>query len=182
MMHHRAQIERWPLLRPFRIARGSKNEAIVVTVEISDGRHTGRGECCPYPRYGETPERILAALQSIDATTLLETDAAKCPLLSAAERCLPAVPAMRSIARCGIWKPNKPGSLSGDLPVCRHPLRLTTCFTLSLDTPDAMAADARAHSACPILKLKLGDSARDAECMMAVREARPEAQSGLRCQ
>ncbi|MFZ0526456.1 MAG: dipeptide epimerase, partial [Xanthobacteraceae bacterium] len=47
-----AKIERWPLANPFTISRGSKTEAVVVTVELREAGHRGRGECVPYARYG----------------------------------------------------------------------------------------------------------------------------------
>jgi L-alanine-DL-glutamate epimerase-like enolase superfamily enzyme len=53
-----------------------------------------------------------------------------------------------------------------------HPV--VTAFTLSLDTPDAMAAKARAVPQLPLLKLKLG-GAGDIARMEAVRHARPDA-------
>src|SRR2546430_460281 len=60
-----ARIERWPIAGAFTISRGAKTEAVTVVAEISHGGHTGRGECVPYPRYGETPEATLAALQAM---------------------------------------------------------------------------------------------------------------------
>src|SRR3974390_742984 len=54
-----ARIERRPLAQAFTISRGSKTEAVVVVAEVSDGVHAGRGECVPYPRYGETPDGTL---------------------------------------------------------------------------------------------------------------------------
>src|SRR5207248_740515 len=60
-----ARIEHWPLGQAFTISRGSKTEAIVVVAEVSDGVHTGRGECVPYPRYGETPEATLAQIMAM---------------------------------------------------------------------------------------------------------------------
>ena len=60
-----ASIERWPIAGSFTISRGAKTEAVTVVAEVSRGSHTGRGECVPYPRYGETPEATLAALLSM---------------------------------------------------------------------------------------------------------------------
>jgi L-alanine-DL-glutamate epimerase-like enolase superfamily enzyme len=60
-----AQIERWPIAGSFTISRGAKTEAVTVVAEVSHGGLTGRGECVPYPRYGETPEATLAALQAM---------------------------------------------------------------------------------------------------------------------
>src|ERR1700737_4663516 len=60
-----ARIERWPIAGSFTISRGAKTQAVTVVFEVSHGGHTGRGECVPYPRYGETPEATLAALQAM---------------------------------------------------------------------------------------------------------------------
>src|SRR5258708_33137110 len=49
----------------FTISRGAKTEAVVVVAELRRGDQSGRGECVPYPRYGETPEETLKALQAI---------------------------------------------------------------------------------------------------------------------
>src|ERR1700694_4073713 len=59
------RIERWPLAGAFTISRGSKTEAVVVVTELNDGTHRGRGECVPYARYGETPDRIAAAIEAM---------------------------------------------------------------------------------------------------------------------
>jgi L-alanine-DL-glutamate epimerase-like enolase superfamily enzyme len=59
------RIERWPLTGAFTISRGSKTEAVVVVVELSDGNHRGRGECVPYARYGETPDAVVAAIEAM---------------------------------------------------------------------------------------------------------------------
>src|SRR3981081_1469937 len=60
-----ARIERWPIAGSFTISRGAKTEAVTVVAEVSRGGLTGRGECVPYPRYAETPEATLAALQAM---------------------------------------------------------------------------------------------------------------------
>src|SRR5260370_2641455 len=60
-----ARIERWPIAGSFTISRGAKTEAVTVVAEVSHGGHTGRGECVPYPRYGETPDATLKALQAM---------------------------------------------------------------------------------------------------------------------
>ncbi len=48
--------ENFPIAGTFTISRGSKTEAKVVTVRLTDGVHMGQGECVPYARYGETVE------------------------------------------------------------------------------------------------------------------------------
>src|SRR5712672_2028469 len=56
------RIERWPIAGHFTISRGAKTEAVTVVAEVGHEGRTGRGECVPYPRSGETPEATLAAL------------------------------------------------------------------------------------------------------------------------
>ena len=48
--HLSVAVETFPVAGAFTIARGSRTEAVVVVATISDGIHTGRGECVPYPR------------------------------------------------------------------------------------------------------------------------------------
>ena len=60
-----ASIERWPIAGSFTISRGAKTEAVTVVATVATGDHTGRGECVPSPRYGETPEATLTALQAM---------------------------------------------------------------------------------------------------------------------
>src|SRR5690606_8620052 len=55
-----ATIETFPIAGLFTISRGSKTEAEVVTCAIEADGLTGRGECVPYRRYGETLEGVLA--------------------------------------------------------------------------------------------------------------------------
>ena len=58
----------WPIAGSFRIAHGSVSKVHVVLVEIKDGHITGRGECRPYARYGETPETVTAEIMKISGT------------------------------------------------------------------------------------------------------------------
>src|SRR4249920_2880161 len=60
-----ARIEYWPIAGSFSISRGAKTEAVTVVAEVRRGGLTGRGECVPYPRYGETPQATLAALEAM---------------------------------------------------------------------------------------------------------------------
>src|SRR3954464_6396685 len=57
--------ERWPIAGAFTIARGAKTEAQVVVAEIGDGSVSGRGECVPYARYGETVEGVARAIEAM---------------------------------------------------------------------------------------------------------------------
>src|SRR4051812_7420041 len=61
------RIERFPIAGAFTIARGSRTEAVVVVAELVQGSHRGRGECVPYARYSETPEGVVASLETMRA-------------------------------------------------------------------------------------------------------------------
>ena len=161
-----AEIERWPLASEFVISRGAKREAQVVVARVSDDRFTGRGECVPYPRYGQTPEATLAALKSVPAE-LLDRERL--------QRDWPP-DAARNALDCALWdlEAKRSGRSASELAGLT-PLRpLLTCYTISLDTPEAMAAAAKAVPQLPLLKLKLGQPGDD-ERMHAVRQARPDA-------
>ena len=51
------------LAQVFTISRGSRTEAKVLTVRITDDGVTGMGECVPYARYGETLESVTAEIK-----------------------------------------------------------------------------------------------------------------------
>ena len=76
--------ERWPIAGSFAISRGAKTEALVVVAELSDGHMTGRGECVPYARYGESVETVTTAIEALrdrlaTGLTRLELQAAMPP-------------------------------------------------------------------------------------------------------
>ncbi|QUD89982.1 N-acetyl-D-Glu racemase DgcA [Phenylobacterium montanum] len=164
-----AREERWPIAGAFTIARGSKTEARVLLVEIEAGGAVGRGESVPYHRYGETPEGSLAEIEAVRAAveagcdrgglqTLLPPGAARnaidCALWDL-EAKQTGVPAWRRAGLAG-WEP------------------VVTAYTLSLAAPEAMAAAARAASARPLLKLKIGGG-DDIDRIAAVRATAPAA-------
>ena len=71
------RIERYLLRSTFRISRGAKTHADVLTATITDGRHSGRGESVPYPRYGETAASVKALAAVNDLLDGLAKEAVK---------------------------------------------------------------------------------------------------------
>jgi L-alanine-DL-glutamate epimerase-like enolase superfamily enzyme len=162
------RIERWPISGSFVISRGAKTEATVVVAEISDGEVTGCGECVPYARYSETPESVVAAIESLGKAVEEGLDR------SGLQRKLPAG-AARNALDCALWDlaAKRAGKRAWELTGLPAPQPVTTAYTLSLDTPEAMAAAARAVK-YPLLKLKLG-ARGDVDRVISVRAARPDA-------
>ena len=160
-----ATAETWPIAGRFVISRGAKTEAHVIVATAGDGLVVGRGEAVPYARYGETIEAALAAIRT------LPTIGSRQDL----ERALPPG-AARNAVDCALWdfEAKRSGRRAHALAGLSEPQPVTTCYTLSLDEPEAMAERARAVRHLPILKLKLGGEG-DAARMAAVRAARPDA-------
>ena len=160
--------ESWPIAGGFTISRGTKTSAEVVVVTLEEGGAAGRGECVPYARYDETVESTIAALEAVRST--VERGLARDALAALEAK------AARNALDCALW--DLEAKLTG-MPVWRRagfaePRPLVTAYTLSLDTPAAMAASAAKAAARPLLKLKLG-AAGDAERLVAVRRAAPHA-------
>jgi L-alanine-DL-glutamate epimerase-like enolase superfamily enzyme len=159
-------VERFPIRGAFTIARGSKTEAVVVTAEIRDGGTVGRGECVPYARYGESVEGVAAAIDAMRAavTNGLDRDAL--------QQLMPAG-AARNAIDCALWdfEAKRSGRRAFEAAGVPAPSTILTAYTISLDTPEAMA-NAAARSGHDLLKLKLGTEG-DAARLTAIRAAAP---------
>ena len=162
--------ERFPIDGAFTISRGSKTEAEVISCTITEGENSGRGECVPYRRYGETVESVRRQIETASAAISAGIDRA---------RLLEAMPsgAARNAVDCALW--DLEAKISGIRVAERlggKPAPLETAFTLSLASPEAMAAQARQNASRPLLKVKIGGEG-DIARIRAVRQAAPA--SGL---
>ncbi len=159
--------ERWPIAGSFAISRGSKSEAVVVVAELSDGVHCGRGECVPYARYGETVEGVMAAISAMRPAVADGLDPA------GLREAMPAG-AARNALDCALWDfaAKRTGRPVNELLGEPAPRPLTTAYTISLGSPQAMAESAAKAKHRALLKIKLG-GVTDPERIMAVREAAP---------
>jgi len=165
-----ASIERWPIAGSFTISRGAKTEAVTVVATVSHGDHTGRGECVPYPRYGETPEATLAVLEAMQEAVSggLDRQALQAAMpAGAARNALDCALLDLEAKSCGqrVWT-----MLGRPAPRPR-----TTAFTISLGTPEAMATATAKAAHRPLLKIKLGGDG-DGERISAVRKAARESE------
>jgi L-alanine-DL-glutamate epimerase-like enolase superfamily enzyme len=168
MLTIEAEKEIWPLKEPFRISRGSRTEAQVVVVKVSDGAHTGRGECVPIARYNQSTDSVLAQIESIKAEKGLDR--------YILQTLLPAG-AARNALDCALW--DLEAKISGkrvwELANVPSVDEVETSFTISLDTAEKMSAAAKVSATSPILKLKLGGDSADIARVEAVRKAAPAA-------
>jgi L-alanine-DL-glutamate epimerase-like enolase superfamily enzyme len=166
------RIERWALANAFTISRGSKTEAVVVVAELSDGAHRGRGESVPYARYGETPDGVVAAIEAMRSALVAGLDR------STLQQAMPAG-AARNALDCAFWDltAKQTGRRVSDLAGLGVPEPLVTAYTISLASPEAMAAAAERAAARPLLKVKLGGGDdEDGKRIAAVRRFAPQAE------
>ncbi|TWG93811.1 L-alanine-DL-glutamate epimerase-like enolase superfamily enzyme [Mesorhizobium sp. J18] len=161
------EFERFPIAGKFTISRGSKTEAEVVTCIIRDGDCLGRGECVPYGRYDETLESVREEIEARRQD--VAEGAGREDLLS-----LMKPGAARNAIDCALWDLEaKLENAPAHLKACSTaPRPVTTAMTISLDTPDEMAAQARANAFRPLLKVKVGTD-NDIARIHAIRAAAP---------
>ncbi len=169
MMRLTVRAETWPIDGAFTISRGSKTAAEVVVAELhAAGGLTGRGECVPYGRYGETVAGVVAALRGLEpAVAAGLTRQALADLLPAG--------AARNALDCALWdlEAQQSGQPVWRLAGLPEPQPVETAETLSLDSAAAMAAKAATVTG-RLLKLKVG-GADVVERVAAVHAAAPHA-------
>ena len=154
------------LAEVFTISRGSRTKAQVLTVRITHGGVTGWGECVPYARYDETLDSVTAQITGLPAQLDRE----------ALYDLLPAG-AARNAVDCALWDlaAKQAGKRVWKLAGLAAPGPEITAYTLSLDTPEKMRAQAAKHAHRPLLKIKLG-TPDDMPRLEAVRAGAPNAE------
>ena len=162
------EAQRFEIAGSFKISRETRTHAQVVTVSIGEEGVSGRGECVPYPRYGESLETVQTQIEEI--SPLLKSGLSRIELLSA----IPAG-AARNAIDCALWdlEAKRSGHSAAQVAGLKALQPVTTAFTISVDTPETMAEKAAQAAHRPLLKVKLtglGDDVR----ILAVREAAPQ--------
>ena len=141
----------------------------MIVVTLSEDGFTGHGEAVPYSRYHETVPQCIASLEAARPAIEAGIDRLSVPSLN-----LPK--AAQNALDCALLDLE---SKKSNTPVWKiiglsEPTNTITAYTLSLDTPDAMAKAAAQATHYPLLKLKLGREG-DVERLDAIREAVPTA-------
>ena len=161
-----AKVEIFPLAQVFRISRGARTQAEVVTVIYEKDGIIGRGECVPYARYDETLESVTKQIEdlpdNIDKETLQET--------------LPPG-AARNAVDCALWdfECKKLDQRIWETANIQQPAKNITAYTISLDEPENMFKQAEKNSNRPLLKIKLG-TPNDMPRLEAVRKGAPNSE------
>ncbi len=163
-MRLEVQPETYPLARAFTISRGAKTEAGIVTVTAEADGCRGRGDCVPYPRYGETQDSVIDQIAALPEG-VDRGDVQRLMLPGAA----------RNAVDCALWdlEAKRIGRPVWEMAGLVPPVPIVTAFTLSLDTPEAMRDQAARNSGRPLLKIKLGGEG-DIARLEAVRQGAPK--------
>jgi L-Ala-D/L-Glu epimerase len=139
-------------------------------VTVGERNHVGRGEGVPLARYGQSIESVLAQIESIKSERNLDRHGL--------QELLPAG-AARNALDCAFWDLEAKASGKRVWELANIPMisEVETSFTISLDTPEKMAAAAKANENLPVLKLKLGGDNLDLVRVKAVRDSAPLARN-----
>lgn len=170
MRHVEIIAERWPITGTFRISRGAKTHAQTLMVRLHENGETGRGECVPYGRYGESLDSVTAQIEA--QRMALQNGLTRQELQS-----LMPAGAARNAVDCALW--DLQARQSG-MPVWQRadlarPQPVPTAFTIAIDTPAIMADKAKAAKAFALLKLKLAGDGLDIERLAAIKAVRGDA-------
>lgn len=160
--------DQWEMNSPFVTSQDSITHIETITVCLGSAGVCGRGEALGVDYLGETPETIMAQLEKVRSE--IEAGIG----LPEINQLLPPGGA-RNALDCALWDLKAKISGRRVWEILETPCKpVTTVYTLSMDTPQRMAAEALSHKNFPVLKLKLNQNLV-AESLQAIRTVRPDA-------
>ena len=143
------------LADPLRVSGYSFDTWEVVLATLDDGTHRGRGEASGIYFLGDDATHMRAAIEEV--RTAVESE----PSRDALRSILPPGGARNAID-CALWELEaaRSGKPVWELAGVPEPRLVTTTFTLSADSPEAMARIAAGHAGARAIKAKLGKEPR----------------------
>ena len=169
-----AEIERWPLVTPFRIAGYTWESVSVLVVSLRSDNQTGRGEAAGVYYKSDSPNSMLGQIEGLRAEIEQGIDR------DTVQRLLPPGGA-RNALDCALWdlEAKLSGVAAWQMAGIEKPRPLLTTFTCGAHEPAVMAATACRYSNARAIKLKLTGEPVDVDRVRAVREARPDVWIGV---
>ena len=157
----------FPLVAPFRIARGVKYAADVVTEALTQAGRIGRGESVPYARYGESVASVVDEMEALRAELVagMGRDELQARLPPGAAR---------NALDAAMWDlESQLSSVPVWVQLARPPRStLLSAITISIDTPQRMGEAASRIAGAGLIKIKV-DADDPAARIEAVRRAAP---------
>lgn len=160
---------------PFKISGFVFDSSDVVVVTLRDGALIGRGEGGGVYYLGDDVARMLADIEA--ARGAIEAGVTREEL-----RHIMPPGGGRNAVDCALWELEaaRAGQPAWALAGQQALKPLLTTFTVSADTPEAMADRARSYAEARAIKVKLtGELALDIARVSAIRDARPEVWLGV---
>ena len=168
------QLEQWPLVAPFSITGYTWDSVEVLVVRLEKDGRVGEAEGAGVYYKNDRPASMLAQVESMRA--IIEAGLSR-------ERVQSLLPrgGARNALDCALWdlQAKLEGRAAWQIAGLTQPRPLLTTFTCGADKPEKMAAAARAYKSARAIKLKLTGQPKDAECVLAVREARQDVWLGV---
>lgn len=163
-----ARVLEMPLKERFTIARETWDVATAVFAVVRYGDVEGYGECSPDSHWGETPEKTVAELESVDLEALhgpFDVEGAARLLPAGSARCVLDI-ALHDLAAKRAGLPLRSFLGVGDAPLP------PTSVTVPIAGRDAMVARAESLADHPVVKTKVGFDG-DVEAIAAIRSVFP---------
>lgn len=172
------EIERWELIEPFTIARGTITALPVIVATLTDGKgNVGRAEAAGVDYDGETPLKLVAQIDAVVPTLrgAMKSELVDADVLMNLQSLLPSGGA-RNALDCALWdlRAKQSGVPAWESASLRSMRALTTVYTLGLGSEEDTRRKARDARNYPLLKLKC-DGERHVDVVRWVREEHPHA-------
>ncbi|MBW3698331.1 dipeptide epimerase [Vibrio sp. T187] len=168
------------LANPFSISRGTRTHVDVVQVSMTDGKHTGFGECTPYARYNESIKSVLDQIHTFEqllSAKLADSPKSNTTAQQFREQLQNEVEAgaARNAIDSALWQ-LEALQTGVDFPAPMFDIQpeIETAMTVSVAEPKVMATQAKDYveQGATLLKVKL-DQHQVYERVAAVREIAP---------
>lgn len=159
-----------PLERPFIISRGVRTHCDIIQVTIEHESYKAVGECSPTSRYGESIESVIEQIKTFSQNWQNIT-----PKQARLELQNQPAGAARNALDCALWDlESQITNIAFPSPYFDINQQIETAMTVSIDTPQVMAQQAKEYveSGATLLKVKL-DAEDVIERLTAVRQSAP---------
>ncbi len=168
------EIERWPLVVPFRITGYMWEFVEVLVVSLEKDGHVGRGEAAGVYYKNDKPASMIKQIEAL--RKVIEAGISRDSVQELLSR-----GGARNALDCALWdlEAKLSGRFAWQIAELEKPRPILTTFTCGADDPDKMAATARAYTNARAIKLKLTGEPIDAERVRAVRGIRADVWLGI---
>ena len=158
-----------PLAAPRTISRETSTHANLIEVTVAGALCEGVGQAGPTPHWGES------VVQALNDFERMQPELKRLENRSQLQEVVPAG-ALRNAIDCALWDLEAKQSKRSVEDICGTSTKpITTAFTISLDTPEAVGQLAERERDRPLIKIKLGRFADDAARLRSVRKNAPDA-------